>query len=453
MTYVLPMLMAVACVIALWRWRWGLAAAIVIGLIQDPLRKLTPGTPGIYAMSSVPVWLSALAGAWMDGAIRVRAFLARFPRVGQAVMSFAAYLPLSAALSASYGRNTIAITALGALIYGLIFLTLCAGWRYAVRPSDPSRLLAFYSIATAVMLIGGPLNYLGWNERYAAIGTEALGHIWVTHRTGEAVYMLAGFFRSPDVMGWHAATVFMMAIVLAVRARGSVRLAWLGLAVWGALNVWLCARRKMVSMLPVFLVVYLALGFRFHGIRRWTFSMAITILAVFIGWHVITTYLRTDAVERFYLTTLREADDSLRGHAVDSVWGTIRQAGFWGYGLGMGQQGIHHIKAEMPRLWQESGPSKLFAELGVPGALLFIWLLVRLGLTAYHVIARVAGAAVFGETAGIFAILAANVVAGLVSAQIFGDPFIAVLMALLLGILLSTANFGGARRSAAPCSA
>lgn len=450
MAYVLPMLIAVACAVAVWRWRWGVAAAILIGLVQDPLRKLTPGTPGLYAMSSVPVWLSALAGAWMEGATRVRAFLARFPRVGQAMIIFAAYLPLPAALSAGYGRNTIAITALGALIYGSMFLMLCSGWRYALRPADTSRLLAFYARATAVMLIGGPLNYLGWNERFAAIGTEALGHIWVTHRTGEAVYMLAGFFRSPDVMGWHAATVFMIAIVLAIRARGSARLAWIGLAVWGALNVWLCGRRKMVSMLPVFLVVYLALGFRFHGIRRWAFSAAMAALAVFIGWHVVTTYIRADAVERFYLTTLREADDSLRGHAVDSVWETIRQAGFWGYGLGMGQQGIHHIKAEMPRLWQESGPSKLVAELGVPGAVLFLWLLVRLGLTAYHVVGRAAGSALFAETAGIFAILAANLVAGLVSAQIFGDPFIALLMALMLGILLSAADLSKGARPEAP---
>jgi len=453
MAYVLPALILAACAVALRRWRWGVFAAILIGLAQDPLRKMMPGTPGLYAMSSLPVWLSVIAGAGLEGAIQVRAFAAHFPRIGQALTAFALYLPLPAAISAGFGRNTAAITALGALIYGSMFLMLCCGWRFASRPAAIRRLLAFYAVAASAFLIGGPLNYLGWNERFAAIGTEALGHVWVTHRTGEAVYMLAGFFRGPDVMGWHAATVFMAAVILAVRARGPARLAWIAAAAWGLLNVWLCGRRKMVSMAPVFLAAYLALGFRFHGIRRWAFSAALLLLTLFLGWHVSTTYLQTGAVERFYLTTLQEADVSVREHALDSVWETIRQAGFWGYGLGMGQQGIHHIDAELPRLWQESGPSKLFAELGVPGALLFLWLLARLGLTAYHTLRRVAGAEVFSLAAGILAIVAANLVAGLVSAQIFGDPFIAVLLAFLFGVLLSTAHLTPAPRDPAPCSA
>ncbi len=453
MAYALPMCILAACAVALKRWRWGVFAAVLIGLVQDPLRKMTPGTPGLYAMSSVPVWLSAIVGAGLVGDIQVRAFAAHFPRIGQALTVFAAYLPLPAAISAGFGRNTVAITALGALIYGAMFLMLCCGWRFAVRLPAIKRLLAFYVIAASALLVGGPLNYLGWNERFAAIGTEALGHIWVTYRTGEAVYMLAGFFRGPDVMGWHAATVFMVAVILSLRARGPARIVWIAAAAWGLLNVWLCGRRKMVSMAPVFLVVYLALGFRFHGIRRWAFAAAMLLLTLFLGWHVSTTYLKTGAVERFYLTTLQQADVSVREHALDSVWETVRQAGFWGYGLGMGQQGIHHIDAELPRLWQESGPSKLFAELGVPGALLFLWLLARIGLTAYHTLARVAGSDAFPVAAGIFSIIAANLVAGLVSAQIFGDPFIAVLLAFLLGVLLSTAHRPPIPREPTPCAA
>lgn len=451
MVHVLPILILAASAVALRRWRWGIFAAIWIGLVQDPLRKMIPGTPGLYAMSSLPVWFSVIVGAGLEGAIRVRAFAAQFPRISQALSAFVFYLPLPAAISAGYGRNTAAITALGALIYGSMFLMLCCGWRFAARPAAILRLLAFYAVAASAFLIGGPLNYLGWNERFAAIGTEALGHVWVTHRTGEAVYMLAGFFRGPDVMGWHAATVFMTAVILAVRARGPSRFAWIAAAAWGLLNVWLCGRRKMVSMAPVFLVTYLALGFRFHGVRRWAFSAALLLLTLFLGWHVSTTYLKTGAVERFYLTTLQEADVSVREHALDSVWETIRQAGFWGYGLGMGQQGIHHIDAELPRLWQESGPSKLFAELGVPGSLLFLWLLWRMGLTAYHALRRVAGTEFFPIAGGILSILVANLIAGLVSAQIFGDPFIAVLLAFLFGVLLSSVSLQPSRRDSSPC--
>ena len=51
------------CALALANWRWGIAAAIVIGLLQDPLRKLVPGSPGYLAMASMPIWLATMASA------------------------------------------------------------------------------------------------------------------------------------------------------------------------------------------------------------------------------------------------------------------------------------------------------------------------------------------------------------------------------------------------------
>lgn len=430
-----------ACVIALANWRWGVLAAIAVSFLQDPLRKVIPGTPAYLVLAAAPVWLCALLSAARVRQLPVRRFLDRFPRFGWWARLFAAYLVIPAAISATYGRNSWLITLLGAFVYAAMFLMLVAGWRYPVRKIGPAHFLAFYAIAASLMLLGGPLEVLGHPAGNPFLGTEALGHVWVTQRTGTAVYMHAGFFRSPDVMGWHAALTFMVAVILAFRSKGASRWFWVAVAVLAILNVWLCGRRKMFAMVLVFLGGYSVFVFRFARIQKILSASGTALMVVGLGWYLISSLFYDEAVERFYLTAFSEADEQIQRHGVQAVLGTFRQAGFWGYGLGMSQQGVHNIpNVETPHLWQESGPGKLVAELGVPGNALYLALGIVFFITAYHVVRRTHGRPAFYLTAGLFSVLAANVASSVVSAQIFGDPFVAFLLAFMAGLLLSAAR-------------
>lgn len=440
MLNVVYLLILAGALLALRNWRWGIAAAILIGLLQDPLRKLIPGAPSYLVLASSPVWLATVISALFAGQLAPQRFIHSFPRLGLWILIFAAYLLIPAVISATYGHNTWQITLLGAFVYLTTFFVLLAGWRYPDRRHDIGRFLVFYGILAGVFLIGGPLEFLGLQERFAFIGTESLGHLWVTHRTGRAVHMLSGFFRSPDVMGWHATLVFMVSVIMAFRSRGAARGAWIGMAVWGVLNIWLCGRRKMLAMVPVFMGTYLVLVFRFKNVRRIVSIAATALMIGSLGWYFISSWVHDEAVEAFYLTTLTEAESRVQFHGVDTVVHTVRQAGFWGYGLGMSQQGVHNIQADKPRLWQESGPGKMVAELGVPGAVLLLALGVILFLTAYQVLRLGRRDTSFYYSAGIFSILAANLTSAVVSAQIFGDPLVALLLAFMIGLLLSTAR-------------
>lgn len=435
--YSFAILILAACALAYKKWRYGVLAAIVVALIQDPVRKLVPGTPGLLSMSSLPVWFAVIAGAYRVRSIQVKALLTSFPKWGRTVTWFGVYLLIPAAISATYGRGTWMITILGATVFCSILWVIVCGWQFPITEQDSIRVLSAYALVGAVLLVGGPLEYLGWNQRFAIIGTEVLDHVWVTFRTGRPVYMIAGFFRSPDVMGWHAVMVFMVASILAIRSRGIWRYIWIAVAIWAATNVWLCGRRKMVSMVPVFFGAYLLLMAASQKVRRIVPAIAIMLIATGIGWQFISHYFYDDAVEHFYWTAFEEADDQLYRHVVGAVVGTIQQAGFFGYGLGMGQQGIHHIDADKPRLWQESGPSKLFAELGVPGAVLFVVMIVYLAMTLFYIV-KGSRNQVVHIAAGIFAILFANAMTALVSAQIFGDAFVVLWLAMLVGLLLAT---------------
>ncbi len=434
-------LAAIGCALAFYRWRWGVLAAIAVGLLQDPLRKMVPGVPGYLALASTPVWIAALGSALASGEVRLNRFLGSFPVAARWIALFGAYLLVPASLSATYGTNSWQITILGAVIYSSAFLALAVGWRYAREEEGRVRLLTIYAIGAAVLLLGGPLERLGWGSGHPAIGTEVMGHLWVTHRTGEAVYMLAGFFRGPDVMGWHAAMLTMVSCIMAVRTRGPLRYFWIALATWGMMNIWLCGRRKMVSMIPIFLGCFMLLIFRFRDVRRIVPALGALMLVLGVGWFAVSGTYRTSAVDTFYLTVLDEWDTQVARHGYGAVRETIRQVGIFGHGLGMGQQGIHHIKAEKPRIWQESGPSKLVMELGVPGALLFVAAGLALLFTAYHVVAADRRAQALYLNAGLLAIMVANIASAFVSAQVYGDPFIALLLTFLFGLQLSGSRF------------
>jgi len=425
------------CVIALVRWRWGIVLAILVGLLQDPFRKMIPGAPSYLVMASAPIWLMAMASAAFHNPSWIRRFLNGFPRLGMWIQIFAAYLLIPATISATYGVNTWQITLLGIFVYAMAFFVLVAGWRYPDRTASVEGFFTVYAVFTGLLLLGGPLEVWGVGDRFPAIGTEALGHLWVTYRTGSAVHMLSGFFRGPDVMGWHASLVFMISVIMAFRSRGPARIAWIGLAVWGVLNIWLCGRRKMLAMIPIFMGSYLFFIFRFKELKRMVSIVCTVVMIGGLGWYFISSLYRNTAVEAFYMTTFTEAEGRIQVHGIRTVISTVRQAGFWGYGLGMSQQGVHNIQAEKPRLWQESGPGKMVAELGVPGALLLLGVGGILFLTAYHVVRFSRRDSSFYFTAGLFSILVANMTSSVVSAQIFGDPLIMFLLAFLTGLLLS----------------
>ncbi|HKL22284.1 MAG TPA: hypothetical protein VJ904_10785, partial [Tichowtungia sp.] len=219
------------------------------------------------------------------------------------------------------------------------------------------------------------------------------------------------------------------------RSKGWMRALWISLAVWALLNLWICGRRKMISMLPVFWGGFLILHFKFKSVRLAVPVAGVILLMAGLGWFVITQTYHTTGLNTFYMTTFSQLDDSVAQHGFRSVVTTLEQAGFWGYGLGMGQQGIHHIPAETPRLWQESGPSKLAAELGAPGMFLLLCLFAVLLRTAWAVVSFCRNHSSFSTVAGLFSILIANMASAVVSGQIFGDPFIILFLAFMVGLL------------------
>jgi hypothetical protein len=424
---------------ALAGWRSGIALMIVLAAVQDPLRKLVPGTPGWLALATVPVFAMSLFACMTRTKHFWGEFRACYPSIARLLLLFAVLCLPAAWLSASYGRGSWIMTLVGAFSYSIIFLGIIAGFHYPRRLSELRWLLALYCLLHGTMLTGTILEYFKWFPDAQVIGSKALGFEWVRRHSGYSVDLVAGFYRSADVMGWHASAVTMISFMLAFTGKGSRRLGWSFVCMVALAALLMCGRRKMVYMLPIFLV---ALGWIYWNAGRSSRIIAIAgllLLPVGAAWLVGDRLTEDTSNIRYYTETSDETLDRLEQHGFGAVAETYRQTGFFGKGLGVATPGVHHLDVERPRAWQESGTSRVFVELGVPGSIGMVLVMGAIVYALWRVtIRQVRGRAPAAPyAAGMLAFFLANVGSLIVSGQILADPFIAAFLGFIVGLNLS----------------
>jgi hypothetical protein len=414
---------------------------IALAAVPDPLRKLVPGTPGWLVLMTAPVFAAAVIGSLTHQRGWWTKFRSQHRNIARALLLlFVLSLP-AAVLSATYSSGSWLLTILGFFSYSVIFMAMIAGFHYARGERDIRRLLVAYCLLHGVMLSGALFEYLHVFSGSRLIGSRALGYEWIRWGHGYTVDMIAGFYRSADVMGWHAAAVAMISVILALTARGSRRWAWFALSMFATVALLLCGRRKMVYMLPVFLVAF---GFIFWQAGR---AARVIALAGFLCLPIASIVFVGDWIGegsaniRYYRGEGLQQDalQSIRGQGFSSVVETYRQSGMLGAGLGFATPGSHHINVSRPRVWQESTSSRIMVELGVPGAIGFLFVMLAISLKLWRVAisqlrANTSSSVYVG---GLVAFFMANVGSLVVSGQILADPFIAAFLGLLVGVTLS----------------
>ena len=291
------------------------------------------------------------------------------------------------------------------------------------------------------MLIGTPMEYLGIAKGWSALGTTAMGNEWLQYSVpGIVINMIAGFYRSPDVMGWHSTALSMLSIVLATYTTGKQRYFWIALAGWGLIGSVLCGRRKMFFMLPVFISVLTLVYFSVPKRIKIASVVMIVLISLLSGYYLYRKIGPSAAIEKYYFQNPDVIFGRVEKHGIDSVIGTYKQSGIFGEGLGTATQGSQHISASKPRTWQEGGLSRIMVEMGLPGFICFLYLVIILFMTVWIKIINnpvFYNSPDFSIRAGLFSFISANSISFVVSHQIFGDPLIICFVAILIGSILS----------------
>lgn len=427
--------LGVSCVVALTNWRRGWLLLLVCGVIQDPVRKLTPGTPVVVSFSIVALYAVILFAARRELFASVRELSARFGTLYTAVIA-TLFLLCIAAMNGlfTFGLTAWRVPLLSLFTYLAPLPAILLGYTYLQREEMLDQIVRVYSIATSIALVGTMLEYFRVNSR--VLGLVAFQGEYIRHLPGLQIRMLSGFYRSPDIMGWHAATLTVLASAMALRAGvGKRLLLWSGVAAWGFLNCMVSGRRKAIYYVAVFGIVFLWRYFK--RLRPAQIVALFAMLAVLAGVVVrIASNQQTSAYAQGAMATRGEIAQRLEGGALF----TLQQFGVMGAGLGTATQGTQHLRGGESSSWQEGGLAKLAIEVGLPGLLaMFVtaWILLRL-LLRLTAIQDVEGSSQFVRVM-LFAFFMANLAGFMASAQAYTDALLSLTTAFLFGCLLATA--------------
>ncbi|HTI50062.1 MAG TPA: hypothetical protein VL475_03895, partial [Planctomycetaceae bacterium] len=240
------------------------------------------------------------------------------------------------------------------------------------------------------------------------------------------------FYRSPEIMGWHAMTMVLFSMYLMLR-RSQWILLWGLTATWGMYGVLLSGRRKMFLMILVFVASFI---FNFRSWRRtsWWLPAMAGLVAVSGG----LFYL----VDEHYLAAAESGLHQAGATAVEKgLLGPFWLAwvvGPFGYGVGTKAQGSQHLSFVPETPMFEGGFERVLVEIGIVGTLAAV-LLVGSALSAAVSSLRHGRSRPDSEIVGValFSLICANLAAFVVTFQIFGDPFVIVLIGFIGGVLLS----------------
>jgi hypothetical protein len=447
-TLVFACFLGLAAAIALVDWRRGWMLAIVVAVLQDPARKLTPGTPVVMTFSIVLVYLLVLFGAQRMLMRNYADFSRRFGRLYLAGALFFLFLILATFNGLmTYGIELWKVPALSLFIYCAPVPAVILGYAFVNREEALHSFFRFYAIVTSIALVGTVLEY--FDAAVPGLGLVGLEGPYIRHLPGIQVRMLSGFYRAPDIMGWHAATLTSICIYMAVRrGLGAKSWPWIIPAAWGFLNCMISGRRKAVYMVVVYAAVVLWRYYRRLTVTQ-LFALGMMAVAVLFVLRGISSDEKSSVYTRGAATSRWEVWERIGG----GVTYTIEQFGFMGAGLGTATQGVRHLLGRDQLGWQEGGLGKLTVELGVPGLLAAAFFAFVLFRTMF-LISRYPdepGSPQLLRVA-LFALITANVVNFLASAQAYSDAGLTLTTAFFLGSLFATARLSElpAAEAAAP---
>lgn len=431
--------------ISLYDYRIGIYLMLIVGLLADPIRKLTPGNP---------VYISVAFGVIFCVIYFVLFFLRKkkigifyyFPKFRKPLLLFLLFLFLNA-----IRPLIVDFVFLPAVIYSLmqyigVILAVQVGFYFINEEKDVVKFAKTYILILLPFLFTVLLHFMGFQEKWPILQTMEFGDKaymrWIDSDTG--VVMLNGIFRNPEPMGWHAMFGVICALFLIFRVRRHIF--WKTYAIFfylfGTFCVVVSGRRKFIGELLVFIVLFLAINMRKNLKRMILYLLTFTTL-LGLGWYYIHRIRKIDNYIYMAAESFKTSRHEAIRRTVGSVIWAIRRDGFFGRGLGTTSQGLlRHVRissrVNIDRFLIETGIGKLISELGVPGLLAFILLILIYFYNFYRIIKMRWFKGPSSITAiFLFSVALTNVIGFGISHQTYADPLIGMLLGFTLGFVLS----------------
>lgn len=425
-------------------WRSGFLITVVIGFAQDPIRKLTPGQPGLYVGL---VLVAFVASAFVllqrhQGRFELPMMFPFTPVLRQWAPVFVLLIVVQA-INALVRWGLPLRTLVGVGFYLSPLVGIWVGFQLGRFQPFLRKLLNLYLLATVIFGLTALFDYLGAKSPlFDAVGKGLIIHF----RRGFFTEGAIGLWRSTDIAAIHLTIGACLAMVFALSgASGLQRTGWLSLSGILSFTTLLTGRRKSIVQVAVFMGLFLWLLARYGTgrSRQQLFGLAISIAGLaamvlvldpseFLGDDLGEYVNRAasapgDIWERFDKLGLRAF---VRGFQISNALGigvgTLAQTG---------AAAVSSIRGAGFGFVSESGLGKITAELGIPGILV----LGILGLGLIQAVRqnlrliRYLPPSVGVFEIGLLAFAISNLPFFAAAAGVYGDPFVLILCGISFG--------------------
>jgi hypothetical protein len=430
--------------ICLTNWRAGVFVCLISGFLLDPIRKIVPGEP-VYLTAVVGVFLLATAiRATLRG---VRFSLRPVHQWNKSLrlpmrLFFALVILESGITFVKTGSAVLAT--IGLIAYLAPLPAVILGYNFARTEQDALKFLKVYAAFTVLLLSGIYLSLAGYDWKILSSVGEGL---IAFSPTGEQLTLLSGFFRAPEVAAWHAATATCALVLLFMVIKGQRAIQWIAASIVPFLLVALVftGRRKFIVEIAMFGCLYLFLLSVFHTSA--VKSALILVASIVLTFGAYTYLIPPDATGRvlpYYgraAIVNEEGSGRLFGMTVDSFTYVIAQNGLLGAGAGLGSQGAQHFGGGAVVVGDaaEGGLGKVLAELGILGLVLLSWIGIALLRYSWSIVAftRKKDVSASKLSFGLMSLMAANGIVFATAHQVFGDPFVLIILGFMIGFLFA----------------
>lgn len=434
-------------------WRGGLMATLVIGFLQDPLRKITPNQPSsmvglVLAAFVLTVIVLYEAG---KGRINLRAMFWTVPAVQEWVPIYF-LLILVQAINSIFRFGDLQLTGLGIAFYLAPVVAIWAGFQVGCNPRIMPRLMITYLVMCSLFAFTAWLDFQGiQNPLFKEVGQG----IQITFE-GFSAEGATGLWRTSEIAAWHLAAGSCFALILAVsNPNRAIQVGMVVLAAGLAYLTIPTGRRKALVLVLIFAGLYLLLFSRKASPDSRERVITTLLGGAGLTYATYALFLITAKGDNFdlYLNRALSARDELierfQSQGVGALLRALEVSGGYGLGVGAGANiGNLEITETAQNLRQniqslgyvsEGGGGRIVAELGLPGLIIGLVLVALILLTIqrnFGLLNRL-----YPETAfvllGLVSFALANLVFFFSAAQVYSDPFILILLGLCFGSYLA----------------
>jgi len=423
-------------------WRKGLFISIGIGFIQDPIRKLMIGHSVYYTTLIVPFIIATLFGLLQyRKSLRIHLLFKLYPKLKIILTTFL-LIVIAQAMHTLITTQSIITMGIGLVSYIGPLIGVILAFNYAQEEKNIQRFLSFYLIIGVVFIAGVLFEAAGYQS--ALLGSVGGEHLYTF--APFRIVLLSGFMRAAEISAWHGAMIAMLSVIIFSLSRsGWQKYIWLVVAGVALLAIVFTGRRKGLYVFGIFIVIAVTMAFYSYA-KSWKKYASFVILGcvfILLSFQMITW---KDQFTNFEAYTERIVSkysdetflDRFKAMTVNSFKWVVLQNGVMGSGAGTGSQGVQHFGGMRTGLAAEGGVAKVLAELGIPGLVIAIWLFSIVIYYFWKIITYVTDDKTYESLAiGLSAILIAYSTDFTIAHQAFGDPFIMLIIGLIVGFTLA----------------